>query len=378
MASRQGGITIRPLRSPRAFLDAQRHFYHGDPHFVPPLAFADAWQVDRRRNPFFADAEADFSIARRGRELVGRISAVRNFAHDRFHGDRIGFFGHFEATDREAAHALLAHAEQWLEAHGATAVRGPVDLSTNYRCGLLVDGDPGPPMMMMPYNPPWYAEWIEGFGFAKAKDLLALLLEARTATPERFERVAERIRERTGARIRPARMSRWREELDLLWRLYNRIWERNWGFVPMSEGEFRRAARDLKPIAVPELITFVEIDGQPVAFAINVPDANAMVQACNGRLLPFGWWRFLRARKRVRRTRVLTLGVLPEHRKMGLDALLLHYYQRVNPELGYPECEANWILEDNRDMLRVLYSLGAREYRRYRVFEKSLAPAQPA
>lgn len=365
-------VVLRPEPSPRRFLDAQRVFYRGDPHYVPPLTLAETWQIDPRKNEFFRRAEATFVIAERGGEVVGRISAVRNSVHDEFHGDRVGFFGHFEAADEDAAGALLDHAASWLKERGAERIRGPIDLSTNYRCGLWIDGEPGPPVLMMPHNPKVYADWLGRWGLRKSKDLLALMLEERTATIERFDRMADKIRERTQAVIRPVRMDRFGEELDLLWRLYNRIWERNWGFVPMGEGEFRRSAKEMKPIAKAELLTIVEAAGEPVAFALNVPDLNVATKACNGRLLPFGWWRFLRALRRTQRSRVLTLGVLPEYRNNGIDALLLHYYARANPRLGYPQCEASWVLEDNVAMVRVLEKLGARVYRRYRVYEREL------
>lgn len=367
-----GTIAVRPAPSPRRFLDVPRLFYRGDPHYVPPMSVFDAWQVDPKKNPFFDHAEGAFWIAECGGHPIGRISAVRDRLHDEFHGDRIGFFGHFEAVDEEAAHILLDHAASWLRDRGATALRGPVDLSTNYRCGLLVDGEPGPPVLMMPYNPPIYREYLEGYGLEKAADLLALLLVDDTATKERFDRVAEKIVKRTGAVIRPFRMKHFDEEIATVWELYNKIWERNWGFVPMTEAEFKRSARELKLIAVPEFLTIVEVEGKPIAFALNVPDANVAIKACDGRLLPFGWWKFLAARKKIDRTRVVTLGVLPEYRKNGIDALLLHYYAHANAAHGYPHCEASWILEDNVEMLRPLESLGARPYRRYRIFEKPL------
>ena len=312
-------------------------------------------------------------MATRGGQPVGRISAVRDQLHDDFHGDRIGFFGHFEAADQAAAHALLDHASAWLRERGATALRGPVDLSTNYRCGLLLaGGTPGPPTVMMPYNPPHYLDYLESYGLTKAKDLLALLMERRVSNPERFDRFVARVRRRTRAVIRPFDMKRFTQELEVVWALYNQIWERNWGFVPMTEGEFMRSGKELKLVAVPGLLTIVEIDGEPVAFALDIPDANVGTKACNGRLLPFGWWKFLAAMKRNDKARFITLGVLPEYRKSGIDGLLLHYYVHTARDLGYPDAEAGWILEDNHEMMRALENMGGREIRRYRVFEKLL------
>ncbi len=363
---------IRPPRSPRRFLAAQRAFYRGDPDYVPPIVATEAWQVDPRRNPFFTRAEADFALAERDGRVTGRISAVRNAVHDEFHGDRVGFFGHFEATDRESATALLDHAAGWLAARGATSIRGPIDLSTNYRCGLRIAGEPGPPVMMMPHNPPHYAAWLEHWGLAKVKDVVALMMNSAECDVTRFDRLAGRIAQRTGARIRPVQLRRFDTEIDTVWRLYHRIWEKNWGFVPMLEDEFRRSARDMVHIAHRDLLVFVEVEDEPVAFAVCLPDANAGARACGGRLWPLGWWRFLRAIKATPRARVLTLGVVPEHRKTGLDVLLLRYLFYTAPGVGYPLVEASWILEDNHRMLSVLDTLGGREYQRYRIFERAL------
>lgn len=366
-----GPVEVSAVHAPGRFLQLQRAFYRGDPHYVPPMS-VDRWQVDPRKNPFFERAEGNFLVATRHGQPVGRVSAVRNLVHDEFHGDRVGFFGHFEASDEAAAHALLDAASIWLRERGATALRGPIDLSTNYRCGLLIGGEPGPPVLMMPYNPEAYRGYLESYGLAKTKDLLALMLRRSEGTPDRFYRLVERIRKRTGATIRPFDMKRLDEELAIVWQLYNRIWERNWGFVPFSEGEFLRSAKELKQFAIPELLVIVEMAGEPIAFALCVPDVNVAIQACGGRLFPFGWWKFLATLKHIHRCRVVTLGVQSEHRKIGIDALLLHYFYVTAPPIGYPDCEASWILEDNHEMVRVLQSLGGREYRRYRVFEKAL------
>ena len=365
-------IQIRPLEHPRRFLDLQRRFYRHDPHFVPVIAAAEAWQIDRRRNPFFAHAEVAFFAAWRGREPVGRISATRDRLHDEFHGDRIGFFGHFEASDERTAHALLAHAAGWLLQRGATALRGPVDLSTNYRCGLLVDGQPGPPVMVMPHNPPQYPEWLQSFGLQKAKDLLALWVTKDTLDLDRVGRIVDRMQKRSEATLRPIDLKRFDAECTILWDLYHRIWERNWGFVPMSQPEFLAQAKDLKAVAHPALMHIAEIAGKPVGFIVALPDVNVGAKACDGRLFPFGWWKFLQAMKPKRTVRVITLGVVPEHRKIGIELLLMHAVISKGIAAGFSACEASWILEDNRDMLGPLETLGHTPYRRYRIYEQPL------
>lgn len=364
--------TVRPLRSPRRFLDLQRQFYRGDPDYVPPMTAVDHWQVDPARNPFFEHAQSVFLIAERDGAVVGRISATRDDLHDQFHGDRVGFFGHFEATDEGAAHALLDAAADWLRQHGAAVLRGPVDLSTNYKCGLLIGGEPGPPVALMPHNPKTYAGWLESWGLTKAKDLLALMVRWDDAITARIDRVLDRLKQRTGVTTRLLERRRFAEELQLIWQLYNRIWERNWGFVPMSEGEFRRQAKDLKPVLQDQDIRIAEKAGAPIGFAIFLRDVNVAIKACDGRLWPFGWWKFLRALRTVNATRVFTLGILPEFRKSGADAILLQELIRGGGGIGYRSCEASWILEDNVPMLKAIEGVGGREYRRYRVFEKPL------
>lgn len=363
---------IRAIEDPRRFLDAQRAFYRGDRHYVPPLTSGESWQIDRRKNPWFRHGEAGFFVAERNGRVTGRISASRDRLHDEFHGDRVGFFGHFEAEDSDTARALLAHAEAWCRERSADSMRGPVDLSTNYRCGLLVEGEEGPPVLMMPYNPKHYAQWIEGFGMEKAKDLLALRATKDTLDLSRIERIVQRVGQKSRAVVRRMNLKRFQDEMRIVWDLYHRIWERNWGFVPMSEAEFFAHSKDLAKVAREELMHIAEIDGKPVGFAAALPDVNRGIQACDGRLLPFGWWKFLSAMRKVRMIRVITLGVVPEHRRDGLQMLVMHAVISQGIAAGFDACEASWILEDNHDMLGPLQTLGHVPYRRYRIYSKPL------
>ena len=365
-------VAVRPLRHPARFLDLQRRFYRGDPDYVPPMPAGEAWQIDARKNPYFAHAEAEFFAAWRGDTPVGRISAARDRLHDEFHGDRIGFFGHFEAADADAAAALLATAADWCRHRGAAVLRGPIDLSTNYRCGLLVDGERGPPVLMMPHNPRSYPAMLEACGLRKAKDLLALHVTREQLDLARVDRIVARLARKTQARLRRIDLHHFAAEMTILWDLYHRIWERNWGFVPMTRAEFDAQARDLVRIAHPALMHIAEIGGAPAGFIVALPDANEAIAACRGRLLPFGWLRFLRAMRRVRTVRVITLGVVPEQRKQGLELLLMHAVISQGIAAGFRACEASWILEDNFDMLGPLQTLGHRPYRRYRIYEKAL------
>ena len=227
--------------------------------------------------------------------------------------------------------------------------------------------------MMMPYNPPHYGEWLESFGLHKCKDLLALHGTDQTLDRPRMDKLTKRIEQRTGISLRRVDLKRFDQECVILWDLYQRIWERNWGFVPMTKGEFLAQAKDLKKVAHPSLLHIAEKDGAPIGFVIALPDTNVGAKACNGKLLPFGWWKFLRAMQHKHLIRVLTLGAVPEFRKTGLDMLLMHRVMSDGIDAGFDACEASWILEDNHDMLGPLQTLGCTPYRRYRIYERPLA-----
>jgi GNAT superfamily N-acetyltransferase len=248
----------------------------------------------------------------------------------------------------------------------------PDGFNINEECGLLVEGFDLPNAVMMPHNPPHYAQWLEAAGLQKAKDLLALRATKHTLDLSRIDRIVQRVQQKSRAVVRRMNLKRFGDEMRIVWDLYNRIWERNWGFVPMSEAEFFAHSKDLAKVARPELMHIAEIDGKPVGFAAALPDVNRGIQACNGKLLPFGWWKFLSAMKQTRTIRVLTLGVVPEHRRDGLQMLVMHAVISQGIAAGFDACEASWILEDNRDMLGPLETLGHVPYRRYRIYTKPL------
>lgn len=365
-------LVINTLHAPSRFLNLQRAFYRGDDYYVPPLAHVDCWQISPGKNPFFETAETEFFVAKRKGRVVGRISATRNSIHDKFYDTRVGFFGHFEATDESAAHALLDRTAQWLRKRRATRLQGPVDLSTNYRCGLLLAGQPGLPVIGMPHNPPSYPSFLESYGLQKAKDLLSIRVRADTINMNRVERLALKIRNEGRLRLRPIDFSCFEKEIETLWMLYNRIWERNWGFVPMHHGEFKRWVSALKSLHRPELVQIAEAEQGPAGFIISLPNISPAIQACNGRLWPFGWRRFRRVLGQERLIRVLTLGALKEFRAAGVATLLLHSVVSEGLALGFNECEASWILEDNTLMLRSLERMGGTVNRRHRIYEKEL------
>lgn len=367
-------VVVAPERTRadrKAFLELPYRLYRGHPHWVPPLRMDEAFLGNRAKNPFYAHATVAHFLARRGDRVVGRIAAVENTLHNEVHGDRIGFFGRFDLEpDPEAAQALVATARAWVGARGLTAMRGPVSYSSNELIGVLVDGFDRPPTIGMPYNREDYDALLLGAGLAKVKDLVAYWIPSAGPIPERVVRIAERTLYRQGYTVRMLDLKRWDAEIDTLLDLYNRCWERNWGFVPMTEAEFRHAAKALKMIVDPRLFLFVEKPvGTPVGFVGNVPDVNEIIRDLDGRLFPFGLFKLLARRKKISAARTMLLGVLPEFRGRGVDAALMVDVFRRAAQAGYRGGEGSWILEDNVRMRTDLEALGGTVTATYRVYE---------
>jgi GNAT superfamily N-acetyltransferase len=347
--------------------------YEGDPRFVYPL-FADcSSRWNPAEDPFFRHAEVQHFVAVRDGRDVGRIAATVDRVQDEVHADGTGLFGWFETEDREATSAaLLGAASQWLRDRGRARMRGPLSYTTNGIAGLLVQDDrPGPPVIDMPYNPPWYAGHLESFGLTKAKDLVALWIDTPAADDPRLARIMRRVLERGSFTLRAVRTddAGFAADVEHVLRIYNGAWERNWGFVPLTADEIRHQAKVFRPILVPELLLFAEKEGQPVGFALTLPDANVMLARIRGRLWPWSILTLLRWKKRIRTVRIITLGVLPEWRRAGLDAALIQETVARGRRLGITGGECSWILEDNEAMLASVRQAGGREYRRYRLYE---------
>ena len=359
----------------RSFVSLPERLYKNEPAWVPPLLLDLKELLDPAKHPFHQHADVQYFLALRGREVVGRIAAVVNHQYVSFHRQPIGFFGFFESIDEPAvASALLTTAEQWVGERGMKHMRGPMNFSTNEMCGLLVDAFDHPPMLMMPYNPSYYAALIEQAGFGKAKDLLAYLIDGRedATPPERLVRGVERLGKSQQVTIRPLDMSRFEKEIAQLFGIYQQAWQHNWGFTPVTEAELAHFVKQVRWIADPRLCLIAEVQGEMVGFALALPDYNQALQHTNGRLLPFGWLKLLWHRRTINAARVLLLGLNPEVRLRGLDAMLFLKIWQDAPKNGYPYVECSWILEDNWPMIRGLERMGAKRYKTYRVYEKAL------
>lgn len=374
-------VVIELVRTPsqrREFVDFPYELYANDPNWCPPLKLEAHASINPDKHPFYKHGSAVQFLARREGKVVGRILVSDDPHYNAEHDANVGCFGMFETlNDREVARSLLTAAARWLRGRGRTSIIGPIDYSTNNPAGLLVEGFDTPQRVMMNHNPQYYAELLEGWGLKKAKDMYAWWFEAGTAALDDWTRRAERIAHRGGVTIRPVRFADFNAEVARCMQVYNQTWEKTWGFVQMTPEEFRHMAAGLKQIAVPELVLLAEVAGQPVGFCVTLPDVNEAIRPTGGRLtkwgLPIGLFKLLRGLKRVKTARMAVLGVLPGYRKRGIaELMILRAFQHGRDKLGYTGAELGWTLEDNEMINRTVESVGARRYKRYRIYERAI------
>ncbi len=368
---------VRTLADRDRFIDFQLKLYADDPNFIRPIIVERRDFIDAKKNPFLSHAELELFLASRDGRVVGRIAAINDPHYNQFHNTETGFFGMFECIDdRSVASALLDAASRWVRSKGMKQIMGPVNLSFNHDCGILIDGFDYPPTMMMAYNPRYYPSLLEANGFTKAKDLWSFEMSTSIAPPEKVVRIAERVREQDGVRVRPLNMKDLREEIRRLKSIYNAMLERLWGFVPMSEEEFDFVAARLRPLVQirPELCLIAEVREEPVAFSLTLPDSNMALKPANGHLttfgVPIGLAKMYLASRGIDRLRVLLFGIKPGYRRRGLDAILALDTLRAARDLGYDWGEIGWAAEDNTLMIRAIEAMGARRYKTYRIFQR--------
>jgi hypothetical protein len=372
-----GQLEILPVSDRRSLKDFIRipwKIYRGDKYWVPPLIVDMKKMLDRSKNPFFLHSEVSFFLALRDGESVGRVAAILNHNHNKFQNERTGFFGFFESIDdTEVASALLDQAVRWCRERGMGELRGPANFSTNETVGLLVEGFDSSPCIMMPHNPEYYAALIEQAGFRKSMDLYAWWLLTERGLNPKIIRVGERVLREEGIRVRTMNMKKFWDDVEVLKRIYNDAWSDNWGFVPMTDAEFKHMARDLKPAVDPRVLLIAEKNGEPVAFSLALPDFNQALKRINGRLFPFGLPRLLYYARHIRQVRVLALGIAKKVQNWsGLGAALYYESFRRGVQAGYQSCEFSWTLENNDLINRSMNLFGAQIYKRYRVYSREL------
>jgi hypothetical protein len=375
-------LTIRPVetkKDKKAFVDFAWDVYRDDRAWVPPLKDEVHGLITPGKNPWFEHAKAQLWLAERGGKVVGRISAQVDELVQEHMGQGTGQWGFLDALDEEAAHALLATAEDWLRQQGMKTSLGPISLSIWDEPGLEIEGFEEDPTAMMGHHRPEYRGWIESAGYQKAKDLLTYEVDIASWNDPKIDRLIAAGERNPHIRIRMADKSKFAEEARTILNILNEAWSNNWGYVPLTESEIAYAGKKLKPIIYNELVRIAEIDGEPVAFMLTIPDINELMKDLNGELFPFNFIKLLwRLRNpRTRRARVPLMGVVKKlhHSRMAsmLAFMMIEYTRReAVKKFGITVGEFGWILEDNKGMLSIAELPGARINHRYRIFEKQL------
>ena len=353
------------------FIDLPYRHYKGDPVWVPPLRDEQRGQLDPIRNPLLTHCEYGLFLLREGGTAIGRVAAfIDRLAVDAW-GEPVGLFGYYESPDDAGGSRLLLDtAREWLFRRGMKAMRGPWSF-VSQEWGAVVEGYEPSPVVMAPYNPPYYNDQFTAYGLTKAKDLLVYIIDAGDGyqIPERILTLTDRVAQRYKVHVRQLDMKNFDREVQTLIELSNRSLDGNWGYSPVTEAEVRAMAHDLKPIIHPQAVLFAEDQhGRAIGFAIAIPNVNQVLKGMNGSLLPFGWLKMLWKLPRLTEYRMFALGVIPEYHGLGIDSLIYHalYESCYTPGI---RMEINYVLEDNFPMNNAIVKLGAKPYRRYRVYE---------
>ena len=376
----RAGIEVRPVRSRqelRAFIRLPWRLYRGAANWVPPLISERKRHLDRKRNPFFEHAEAEYFLAWRGREPVGRITAHVDHRLNELRNNRWGLFGFFEAERDEAvAEALLTSAENWLSERGRDRMLGPLDFSTNHECGVLIEGHERKPQILENWHHPYYRQLLERQGLQKAMDLYKweIMASDRAEMLPIIDELADRLEPDHGIRLRRMRKRNFKAEVRAFMEVYNRAWSRNWGFVPLTDNELDHLAKELKPVLDEDFACVAETaDGEVAGVSLSLPDYNQVLAKLNGRLLPLGWLKALWGRSRIDEVRVFALGVKPEFQHTGVAAALYRDVWDACLRRSKPRVETGWILEVNEPMNRAMEALTGRIVKTYRIYERLLS-----
>jgi GNAT superfamily N-acetyltransferase len=373
-------VTVRPVegnRDLKRFIELPYRLRRDDPQWVPPLRYERRQFLDRIKNPYFQHAEAEYFLAERDGDVVGRITAQVDRRWDEFQGGSDGMFGFLELENGpEVARALIDTASAWVRERGRERILGPMDFTTNDECGLLVDGYEDQPIILQPWNPPYYKELLEGLGMTKAMDMRMWdLWLGKLKAGNEFDPMIEaaaKISEDKGVVVRKMRKRDLEAEIGRFMEVYNEAWSRNWGFVPITEAEVAFQARNLKPILVEDWAMIAEQDGKVVGAALTLPDFNQVLKKMNGRLFPFGWWHFLTGRGKIDRVRVFALGVKREYQHLGVAAALYKRHRETAEYMPQKGGQTGWILETNKSMNRAMEGMGGTIAATYRLYQLGL------
>jgi GNAT superfamily N-acetyltransferase len=371
-------LIVKPVtnrREKKQFLHLPWSLYRDDPNWIPPLRMNQKELVGYARHPFYDNAEGQTFLAIADGKPAGRLLALVNRAHNERYRENRGFFGFFECIeDQEVASGLFDAAREWLAERGMQSIRGPANPSLNYECGLLVDSFDSPPTFMMTYNPPFYADLIEGYGFRKVEDMYAFYghVDMVDTLDSKLQYIIEGAKERFDVKMRTLNKRRFREEVRMFLDIYNRSLLGTWGFVPLAASEIEHMSASLRWLIIPELNTVAEVEGKQVAAVFGLLDYNHVIRQMDGRLFPLGFLTLLSKRRTITKARIMAANVLPEFQKWGLGLLLLDELLPYSLKWGLQEVEFSWVLESNHLSRSSLERGGAILQKTYRMYDIEL------
>ncbi len=373
MGSQQ--ISVEEIRNENdlvAFIRFPWKIYKGDAYWVPPL-LKDQHEKFSLNHPFRSHSDMILFLARQGTEIVGRIAGIIDHNYIKFHQENVGFFGFYESIQNgNVSSALFLKVQEWLNGHKIEKMIGPMNPSPNHECGLLVEGFDTSPCLMMPYNPHYYLPLFEEFGLKKVKDVYAYRLEKSPRLYNRLYCITERLRKREPkVWIRPINLRCFHEEIQIIKDIYNHVFSKNWGFVPMTDAEIDDLAKNFKPLIIPELVFFAYWEKDPIGFSVSLPDYNQVLKHLNGKIGLLGGLKYLYYSRKIKTIRWTLLGVKHAFQKKGVEGLLYIETFRRGMEKRYPQAECSWILEDNFLMQHAIEAAGGKKYKIYRVYGTS-------
>lgn len=358
------------------FIDFPHELYKNDANYVPELYIAMDELMDEKKNPFFKHSSVELYLAYKNDQIVGRIAAVNNTSYNAFHQSNVGFFGFFDCIDdQKVASLLIEKAENYAKSFGYTAVLGPVNFSTNDTAGLLINGFDSPPVIQMTYNFPYYSQLLENCGYQKEMDLFAYWLDTNKVSQKSLQ-LTDKIQERLaskGITFRNLNMKNFKQEVESVKQIYRSAWESNWGFFPPTDEEFDFLAQGLKFVLNPKYAYIAEENGKMIGFAVGLPNLNEiLIHVKKGRLFPFGIFKILMGKSKVKKVRVLLLGVKKEYRRSGIEAVFYSNFIKAAQMNGLEGGEASWILESNEMMVKGAENLNGERYKTYRIYSKKI------
>ncbi len=370
-------ITIKKVETKKDLKDFVMYpfeLYKKDPNWVAPLLTDEFKVFDRHHNPFFSHSDVDLFLAFKNNTVCGRIAAIVNRNHNEFQKEKVVFFGYYDIdNDIEISRELMKKVIAFGKERGMTILRGPMNFSTNETCGMLFEGYNSAPVIMMTYNAPYYNDHMQALGLTKAKDLLSYEVDATKGLPEKLDRIGKLlIKRNTHIEIRHIEKKNINVMIEDIRTVYNGAWESNWGFVPLTSEEFDHMAESMKSIIEPSIAFVAYKDNKPVGFSLTLMDANQATKHAKGRLFPFGLLKILHYWKKIDCARNITMGVISDFRKQGIEAMMIWYTFTNSIKLGVKRGDLGWILEDNEMMNRELLNISAYVYKRYRVYEQAI------